>query len=117
MGEARDLTNTFSGQDVDDTALLVKFTWVGDLDLDGRVNFSDLIVFNGTYDDGATTGRFWYEGDFDYDGTVSFSDLLLLNGAYDESKASMPEPGALSVLAAAAGVGALRRRRRSRVQA
>ena len=80
--------------------------------MDGFVNFSDLVVFNGEFDDGATTGRFWYEGDFDYDGDVDFSDLVIFNGAYDENKASMPEPGAMSVLAAAAGVGALRRRRR-----
>jgi glucose/arabinose dehydrogenase len=76
----------FSGVGVDGTAVLVKFTWVGDLDIDGRVNFSDLVVFNGSYDDGATSGHFWYEGDFDYKGLVDFSDLVLFNGAYDEDK-------------------------------
>jgi hypothetical protein len=77
----------FAGVDVDNTALLIKFTWVGDLNIDGRVNFSDLVVFNGSYDDGVTSNHFWYEGDFDYNGVVDFSDLVLFNGAYDEEKA------------------------------
>ena len=95
---------------VDTTSVLLKFTWLGDLNLDGFVNFFDVVVFNGQFDDGATTCRFWYEGDFDYDVDVDFSDLVIFNGAYDENKTSMPEPGAMGLLAA--GVLACRRQRR-----
>src|SRR5688572_15009804 len=35
-----------AGEDVDDTAVLVKFTWFGDLNLDGLIDFGDLSVFN-----------------------------------------------------------------------
>jgi hypothetical protein len=57
-------------------------------------------------------GRYWSDGDFNYDGFIDFQDLSLFNTNYDPSKPSLPEPGAMSVLAAAAGIGALRRRRR-----
>src|SRR5688572_26717532 len=38
--------NAFFGVDVDTTSLLIKFTWIGDLNLDGLVDFQDLSVFN-----------------------------------------------------------------------
>src|SRR5688500_2728951 len=51
----------FSDQDVDATALLVKFTWLGDLNIDGLIDFQDLSVFNTNYDNGTSSGRFWFE--------------------------------------------------------
>jgi hypothetical protein len=106
-------TNLFFGIPVDGTTVLVKFTWLGDLNLDGFVNFSDLVVFNGEFDDGATTGRFWFEGDFDYDGDVDFSDLVIFNGAYDENKVSMPEPMAVAPAGLLVSLLATGRRRRA----
>ena len=100
----------FSGQDVDATATLIKFTWVGDLNLDGFVDFQDLSVFNTNFDNGATSGRYWFEGDFNYDGFIDFQDLSLFNTGYDESKPSLPEPGGAGLLGLAA-LGLARRRR------
>jgi glucose/arabinose dehydrogenase len=108
-------TNPFFGIPVDNTSVLLKFTWVGDLNLDGFVNFSDLVVFNGSYDDGATSGRFWFEGDFNYDGSVDFSDLVLFNGAYDENKASMPEPCSTALFLVGACFAVVRRASRRHV--
>ena len=90
--------------------LLVKFTWVGDLNLDGFVDFQDLSVFNTNYDNGASGGRYWFEGDFNYDGFIDFQDLSLFNTNYDPNKPSLPEPAGLGAIACL-GL-AMRRRRR-----
>ncbi len=82
----------FFGQDVDATTLLIKFTWFGDLNLDGLIDFQDLAVFNTNYDGGQSSGRYWFEGDFNYDGFIDFGDLSLFNTNYDPNKPSLPEP-------------------------
>ena len=91
--------------------MLLKFTYIGDLDMNGFVDFGDLSVFNTNFDNGATSGRYWFEGDFNYDGFIDFQDLSLFNTNYDPSRPSVPEPGSLSVLGLFLGLG--RRRQRS----
>ena len=87
----------FAGANVDATTLPVKFTRVGDVDLDDLVNFSDSILFGSEFDDGATSNRYWFEGDFDYDGFVEFNDLVVFNGAYDDNMQRLPAPPVLGV--------------------
>ncbi|MFT3789024.1 MAG: autotransporter-associated beta strand repeat-containing protein [Tepidisphaeraceae bacterium] len=114
-------TGTVAGQTgVDPTALVVKRTRSGDANLDGAVNFSDLLVLAANYNTGSAV---WSGGDFDYDGTVNFSDLLVLAANYNQSfasgalavdwaaaRSSVPEPA--SALIAGLTVLCLRRRGR-----
>ena len=65
---------SFSGQSVDSTCVLVKYTYPGDANLDGQVDISDLGVLATRWQ----TSGFWTNGDFDYNGFVDISDLGLL---------------------------------------
>src|SRR5205807_10541781 len=51
----------------------------GDINLDGQVAFSDLLVLAQHYN---TSNAIWDQGDLNYDGTVGFADLLALAQNY-----------------------------------
>src|SRR5437867_4658649 len=71
---------TFAGQTTDDTAVLVKLTIFGDTNLDGHVDFIDLVHLAQNY---STSGeKTWGQGDFNYDGVVNFIDLVKLAQNY-----------------------------------
>jgi hypothetical protein len=117
---------TFSGQAVDTTAVLIKFTYAGDTDLDGDVDVGDL----GTLASAWQTNGAWINGDFDYDGAVGVNDLGLLASNWQAGvvtplgpslaealaavglpSASVPEPAG-ALLLAVGGFMASRRRRK-----
>jgi hypothetical protein len=83
--EAADYTNatgltTFSGEPIDATAVLVKFTYYGDTDFNGRVNFDDYV----RTDTGFNNHRGgWLNGDFDGNGIVNFDDYVLIDLAFN----------------------------------
>lgn len=65
---------SFGGYEVDGTSILIKYTYYGDANLDGRVNVLDLVMLaNGWQQDG-----YWTDGDFDYNGFVDNHDLGLM---------------------------------------
>jgi T5SS/PEP-CTERM-associated repeat protein len=89
--------------------VLVRYTWLGDLNLDGTVTSSDLTTM--TADSGMTNAD-WSQGDMNYDGTVNADDFALLAlGATDSQGATIPvpEPTILGLLALPA-LGFRRRR-------
>ncbi|MFT3788343.1 MAG: autotransporter-associated beta strand repeat-containing protein [Tepidisphaeraceae bacterium] len=65
---------TYSGPSV-----LLSVARPGDADLDGRVNFNDLLALAAHY---SAAGQTWATGDFDGTGNVNFSDLLTLARNY-----------------------------------
>jgi autotransporter-associated beta strand protein len=105
---------TFSGQTIDSTAVLVRYTYSGDSNVDGTVDLTDFTYlaanFNGS-------GKTWVEGDYNYDGNVDLTDFTLLASNFNQTLpatsvamgSTVPEPA--SVLPAMIIFGAMRRRR------
>jgi hypothetical protein len=108
--------------------VLVKYTYYGDTNLDGRIDGSD---YSRTDNGFLTHASGWYNGDFNYDDVVDGSDYTLLDNAFNMQGASLstqisgpaatslaqisgstsvPEPAAMAIVLLGAGV--LRRRRR-----
>jgi len=115
--------------------LLVEPALVGDANLDGKVDFDDLLILAQNV---GTTNADWMHGDFNYDSKIDFNDLLSLaqnvgrtNGntplgaelpasfmaewnlalAEINSAGSVPEPATLSLLSTVAMTLLVRRRR------
>jgi fibronectin-binding autotransporter adhesin len=66
-------TGTWLGSSVPSTSVVVVFTWLGDCNLDGKVDSSDLALMgSGPADD-------WYHGDLNYDGVVDADDFSLFD--------------------------------------
>ena len=66
----------YLGWAIDDTTTIVRATFAGDANLDGRVNLADFNRLAAGF--GATGGASWTQGNFNYDGGVNLSDFNLL---------------------------------------
>jgi hypothetical protein len=76
----------FDGQAPLATDILIKYTYYGDTNLDGKVDGTDY----SRVDNGALlnlTG--WYNGDFNFDGTINGSDYSLIDNAYNTQGPAM----------------------------
>lgn len=107
---------TFNGEAVDGDAVLVRYTYLGDFNLDGRVNALDFNVLATNF---ATPDvAYWHMGDTNYDGSVDTTDFNMLATNFNltiPSSASglgalVPEPAAF-MIAGALSCGIFRRRR------
>jgi hypothetical protein len=83
--EATDLftafPSTFSGEPIDNTAVLVKYTFYGDSDLNGGV---DLLDFNRLASSFGLNNKRWINGDSDYNLTVNLIDFNRLASAFGQ---------------------------------
>ena len=76
----------FDGQAPLASDILIKYTYYGDTNLDGKVDGTDY----GRIDNGALmnlTG--WFNGDFNYDSTLNGSDYSLIDNAYNTQAAEL----------------------------
>jgi len=92
---------TFVGETVDNTTVLVRYTLLGDADLDGTVNIGDFAFLASNFN----LPRDWRFGDFNYDGTTNIGDFALLASNFNQSLAAglprgaaVPEPALLAPL-------------------
>jgi hypothetical protein len=109
--------------------ILVKYTYIGDANLDGKVDGTDYSRIDNGYLMHLTG---WFNGDFNYDGVVNGSDYTLIDNAFNtqgavisaliatpsavitDQIAPVPEPGTLAI-AFAVCPWLLSRRRRARL--
>jgi autotransporter-associated beta strand protein len=101
---------TAIGYKVSGITFTAKYTWLGDTDLGGVVNNTDLLAMS-------PTGTTWATGDFNYDGKVNADDYALFQLGAAESHGNnistiLPEPGAMTAMMACA-VAILSRRQKS----
>jgi hypothetical protein len=79
FAEATDVgsPSTFAGQSIDNTSVLVRYTIVGDADLNRSVNVNDLGILASNWQ---LSSKRWSQGNFDYspDGLVNVNDLGML---------------------------------------
>ena len=67
---------------MDNTAILIKFTFYGDANLDGSTNLNDFNVLAGNF---GQTGRRWVRGDNDYNLTINLADFNRLAAGFGGS--------------------------------
>jgi prepilin-type N-terminal cleavage/methylation domain-containing protein/prepilin-type processing-associated H-X9-DG protein len=132
--------SSFDGNSTSAGDVLIKYTYYGDANLDGKVDGTDYSRIDAAYladktSPGTMTG--WYNGDFNYDGVIDGSDYTLIDNAFNSqgsqitalfsspqavitsqiapsiATSPVPEPKAFA-LVGAASLGLLSRRRRSR---
>jgi fibronectin-binding autotransporter adhesin len=100
--------SSFDNIAADSTTIVIKYTWLGDANLDGIVNSADLTAIS-------STGTTWQTGDFNYDGKVNADDyaLYMLGDTASSGQSIttvLPEPALTGILASALII----RRRRNR---
>jgi hypothetical protein len=98
--------------------VLVKYTYYGDANLDGKIDGSDYSrIDNASASSGSLTG--WFNGDFNYDGVINGSDYTLIDNAFNTqgtqlsaeiatptsqlsgpAETAVPEPAAIGLLIA-----------------
>jgi T5SS/PEP-CTERM-associated repeat protein len=76
----------FDGQTIDSTAVLVKYTFYGDSDFNGRVNFDDYVRIDNGFNNHLGD---WVNGDFDLNGVVNFDDYVLIDLAFNTQSGTL----------------------------
>lgn len=104
----------FDGVPIADSDVLVKFTYYGDSDLNGVVNFDDYARIDSGFNNAGTD---WFHGDFDLNGIVDFDDYSLIDQAFNTQSgvlgSAVPEPSSTFLLnGLAASAATIRRIRR-----
>lgn len=107
----------FFREAADNTTVLVRYTYRGDANLDGKVDIDDFGQLAARFN---SSGR-WSQGDFDNNGSVDIDDFAMLAGNFNQQlslgtsgglagRASVPEPVVAGFLAAGALLFGRRRR-------
>ena len=71
---------SFAGEPITGSAVLVKYTYYGDTDFNGVVNFDDYSRIDSGFNNGRSG---WLNGDFDGNGVINFDDYSLIDLAFN----------------------------------
>jgi hypothetical protein len=92
-------TATFDGAPVATSDVLIKYTYYGDTDFNGKVNFDDYVRTDNGFNNHVSG---WSNGDFDYNGVINFDDYVLIDLAFNNQNGTLGR--ALSMLGGGAQV-------------
>jgi hypothetical protein len=76
----------FEGVQADNSTILIKYTYYGDTDLNGVVDFDDYSRTDNGFNNGGAT---WFAGDFDYNGHVDFDDYSLIDMSFNTQSGTL----------------------------
>ena len=79
-------SSTFNGFTVAASDVLVKYTYYGDTDFNGKVNFDDYVRTDNGFNNHLTG---WLNGDFDANGAVNFDDYVLIDLAFNTQSGTL----------------------------
>ena len=102
-GSGSPIYPTFDGQTSASADVLVKYTYYGDANLDGKVDGSDYSRIDNGYlsQSGASPLTGWANGDFNYVGVIDGSDYTLIDNAFNTQGASLSAASSTAQIAAA----------------
>jgi autotransporter-associated beta strand protein len=83
--------STFSGQNLDTDAVVVRYTYYGDANVDGVVNALDFNALASSY---GSTGS-WVNGDSNYDGQINSLDFDAVSLNFNRNIAAAPALGSV----------------------
>ncbi|MGE5611815.1 MAG: hypothetical protein ACM359_21385, partial [Bacillota bacterium] len=87
------ILTSFAGQSVDVSDVLVKYTWNGDVNLDGVLNGDDYFLVDSGF---LTQAGGYQNGDLNFDGKVDGDDYFLIDSAFIAQSGVLNERAARS---------------------
>jgi hypothetical protein len=110
--------SVIDGQNVDPASVILRYTYLGDANVDGKVNALD---YNAVATNFGSTGKTWSDGDFNYDGTVNTLDFTALGTNFNIAPLPsislgtlVPEPSSVAACGLIASALLRRRKRQAR---
>jgi hypothetical protein len=79
IGVGADETALWSGETVDGSAVLIKYTYAGDADLNGYIDAADYGLIDNYIQFPGSTG--YFNGDFNLDGVIDAGDYGLIDNS------------------------------------
>jgi hypothetical protein len=99
VAEAKDIVGlsggTWSGQSVDASAVLIKYSYAGDADLSGTIDGDDFFAIDAGY---SADAMGFGNGDFNYSGGVDADDYFLIDYNYNKTGIVMSPPAGAAAM-------------------
>jgi len=80
LGIAGSTTAIYEGQIVDSTAIIVKYTYAGDTNLDGLIDAVDYGIIDNYFQFPGSNA--YFNGDYNFDGIIDAADYGIIDNAY-----------------------------------
>ncbi|MEI8194405.1 MAG: autotransporter-associated beta strand repeat-containing protein [Phycisphaerae bacterium] len=79
-----DQYDALNGASLASGGVVAKYTYLGDVTLDGKITAADFAQIDASYLKGtySSSGAKWFNGDFNYDGAITSADFAIIDAAY-----------------------------------